>query len=247
MLWRKRERLTQTSWRSRARTIDPRRFGLAFVGTLILCCLTVGERAKDYIPYGIRIPQLSLAYADDEHAVVERLSGGNLEIDIREQLGKLNTYAGTPVFVRAPEVPTDGTSSSTYPRLPRYFASDELAQIFKRLETDAHWKYGRVPWPTVAGRTGVIVLSWSRRLGKPNGPEWRAYDAAQSLRCFVFAELGTWPVYWEATVLPEYPALPRDGVLVEIGENPPENERLPVIADSRFEQCVDELQTRATR
>jgi hypothetical protein len=84
-------------------------------------------------------------------------------------------------------------------------------------------------------------------LGKPNGPEWRAYDAAQSLRCFVFAELGTWPVYWEATVLPEYPALPRDGVLVEVGADPPENERLPIIDDSRFEQCADELQSRATR
>jgi len=164
-----------------------------------------------------------------------------------EQLRKLSTFAGTPFFVRTPEVPRDETISPTNPRPPKYFASDELAQTFKCLETDAHWKYGRVAWPTLAGRTGVNVLSWSPRGRKPNGPEWRAYHAAQSLRCFLFAELGTWPVYWEATELPEYPALPRDGVLVEIGGEQPKNERLPMSHDSRFEQCADELQSRAKR
>ena len=50
-----------------------------------------------------------------------------------------------------------------------------------------------------------------------------------------------------ATVLPECRGLRHDGVLIEIGTDPPEDERLPRISDRAFERCADGLQGVAGR
>jgi hypothetical protein len=142
-------------------------------------------------------------------------SGSATRLELRDspQLRKLAGYAGTPIFIKTMDLHFVVAGPHADRESSEYSASEHLAQTFSRLQTDAHWKY-RGAQPGFV-HDGITLLSWTDRPTKPAGREYRAYEAAQALRCVLYQQLGVWPVYWKATTLPEYPALPKNGVLVE--------------------------------
>lgn len=195
---------------------------------------------------------LSMALAQSSHAqdrtTVKKLVGGKLELKTSQQLEKLRQFAGTPFTLqRAPISRESKTSSAALAQMRDFFAAPEIAQTIRDLETSAHWKLDEHSCRPLAARSGLVLVTRVDARHHHSSQELRAYQAAQALRCYLFARLGTWPALWQATTLPECPDLPRDGVLVEVGTQPPEDERIPGWHDAQFERCADALQAHAGR
>jgi hypothetical protein len=195
-----------------------------------LAIASVNARAKE--------AERETALTKLQEAKVERLLSGKLELDA-VGLDKLRTYSGTPVFVET--TPSSlafmlfrGRDDAT-----RWSDAEHFATTFVRLEIYAGWKYNRVPddphnWPT---HEGLTLLTWASRPFQRDIPEQRAFDAAEALRCLIIDRLGIWPHHHEATVLPEYPSLPKNGVLIEVGNLRPEDELNEAHLNAESEDC----------
>jgi len=187
------------------------------------------------------VAAISTAYAQNDQAVPRKMAGQALDAKTRELARGLGAYSGTPFSISKWEHPAKVEHLEFF-AAPLEFDPNALSKTLKDLEQTAHWKYEPRPCLPVAPRNGVMLLTWVHPNRTLDGKERRAYAAAHQLRCYLFAQFGVWPTLQNATVLTECPALPHDGVLIEIGSDPPENERLPKISDREFEQCSDELE-----
>jgi len=184
---------------------------------------------------------IGMAVAQDDQAFPRRLAGHALDSKTRELARGLGAYSGTPFSIGKWEPPGNVGYLEFFPA-PLEFPSDILSKMSRDLAQTAHWKYEPRRCLPMTPRSGVVLLTRIHPDRTLDAREWRAYEAAQQLRCYLFAQLGVWPALQKATVLPECPGLPPDGVLIEIGSDPPENDRLPRISDRGFERCADELQ-----
>ena len=181
-----------------------------------------------------------------ERIIPQRLAGASLDAKTRQQLKKLAVFPGTRFTVRLQQNShREAKASSTV--LDEFFASNDVAQMIDELQTSAHWKHDEHQCLPGAARIGIVIVTLVHPGRARTSEERRTYDAAQALRCYLFAELGAWPAYWEATQLSECPGFPRDGIVIELGAQPAENERLPKLDDPQFQLCTDELQARAAR
>jgi hypothetical protein len=197
-----------------------------------------------------------VAGRDDGNARVASGPATKLELRDSRELRKLRVYAGTPVVVRAIDAGLAQSlnagfvaagSGSEAEASGLAAASEHLAQSLDRLETNAHWKYRRAAQSPGLVHDGITLLSWGNLSPTPNHEEQRAFQAAQGLRCVLYQQLGVWPVYWKATTLPEYPALPKNGVLVEIGRILPESKFPPEFGSPQFARCSAEIDAAAAR
>jgi hypothetical protein len=199
------------------------------VGQLFKQASEANERASE--------AQRETANARLEQAQIERLISGRFELEDSPQLRALSQYGPVPFFVQTTSARIAamiflGDSEA----FDNWRAANEFAVTFKRLEMYAGWKYTRIPDDqNTEVMQGVTLLTWKRQ-ASDNG-EQRAFAAAEALRCLLIEKQRIFANHHEATVLSEYPELPKEGVLIEIGNIGAREEIAESIVLGPFADC----------
>ena len=181
-----------------------------------------GHRADLFVDLMRFEQEKRVAQAQKNLAKTETLIGGELRLYKAPNLQELTRYAGTHVFVQTTS-PRIQQMLKQFEDLPDWIAAERFADSFKSLQSYTHWNYERVPDDqNTRVHTGVTLLTWQRR--RSYRGEIRAYEAARALRCLLVNDLGIVPKHFEVTTLPEYPGLPHDAVLIQVGVIDPKQE-----------------------
>jgi len=171
-----------------------------------------------------------------------RLISGIFIIEDSPNLRKFSGFPKAPLFIKTTDFRTAGLIDHSAEDAKRYAASLRFAASFKLL-TIPGWTVNNVG-PNL-GRDlvlpGIELLSWRDSPNTPGTPEdhRQAAATAEALRCFLILEFGIWPTYHDAGILPEFPGLPANGVLIEVGEIVPQDELARSIDEEKFNDCAD--------